>query len=140
MQEAIDLYVATIQGLTTERLDAETRAKADQRKAEDVRSSITIPARFLTAFSPKIGSKWTEQVKLTEKYKSEVSRLEAALTRKKSELERQSKLRSAPTSVKEEQLQGEVDKCMSLLKCSTCKLNLRTTVLTKCMHSRFLPF
>jgi len=140
MQEAIDLYVATIQSLTTEKLDAETRAKADQRKAEDVRSSITMPTRFLTAFFLKICSKWTEQVKLTEKYKSEVSRLEATLTRKKSELERQNKVRSTPTSVKEAQLQGEVDKCMSLLKCSTCKLNLRTTVLTKCMHSRLLPF
>lgn len=57
--------------------------------------------------------------------------------RKKSELERQGKTRSAPASVKEAQLQGEVDKCMSLLKCSTCSLNLRTTVLTKCMHSKF---
>jgi len=37
MQEAIDLYIVTIQSLTTEKLDAETRAKADQRKAEDVR-------------------------------------------------------------------------------------------------------
>ena len=139
MQEAIDLYVVSIQTLTAEKLDAETRAKADQRKAEDVRSSTTMPTRFLTSF-PKIGSKWTEQVKLTERYKSEVSRLEAALARRKSELERQSKARSAPTSVKEAQLQGEVDKCMSLLKCSTCKLNLRTTVLTKCMHSKFFLF
>ena len=88
---------------------------------------------------PKIGSKWIEQVKLVEKYKSEVSRLGGLLTRKKLELERQGKARSAPTSVKEAQLQGEVDKCMSLLKCSTCRLNLRTTVLTKCMHSEFFP-
>jgi len=117
MQEAIDVYVATIQGLTTEKGDLDTRSKADQRKAED------------------IGLKWTEQVKLTDKYKSEVSRLEATLARKKSELDRQSKVKGAPTSVKEAQLQGEVDKCMSLLKCSTCKLNLRTTVLTKCMHT-----
>jgi len=92
------------------------------------------------AFVSQVGSKWTEQVKLTEKYKSEVSKLEGTLARRKSESERLSKARSAPTSVKEAQLQGEVDKCMSLLKCSTCKLNLRTTVLTKCMHSRFSPF
>jgi len=135
MQEAIDSYVANVQGLTTEKLDLETRSKADQRKAEDVRSPTTLSAQLLTLL--KLGSKWTEQVKLTEKYKSEVSRLEGALARKKSELERQSKIRSAPTSVKGAQLQGEVDKCMSLLKCSTCKLNLRTTVLTKCMHSGF---
>jgi len=140
MQEAIDFYVTAVQGLTTEKLDLETRSKADQRKAEDVRLPIALCTQLLMFLFPKLGSKWTEQVKLTEKYKSEVSRLEAALGRKKSELERQSKIRSAPTSVKEAQLQGEVDKCMSLLKCSTCKLNLRTTVLTKCMHSGFLAF
>ena len=137
MQEAIERYVTHVQCLSTEKLECETRSKADQRKAEDVRFTTTLCAQLLTLFSPKLGSRWTEQVKLTEKYKSEVSRLEGVLARKKSELERQSKIRSAPTSVKEAQLQGEVDKCMSLLKCSTCKLNLRTTVLTKCMHSEF---
>jgi len=137
MQEAIDLYRGKYHDLSTEKLDLETRSKADQRKADDVRFSTTLRAQLLTSLLSKLGSKWTEQVKLTEKYKSEVSRLESTLARKKSELERQSKIRSAPTSVKEAQLQGEVDKCMSLLKCSTCKLNLRTTVLTKCMHSGF---
>jgi len=117
MQEAIDMHVLSIQNLMTEKHDYENRCRGEQRKAED------------------IGSKWTEQVKLAEKYKSEVSRLEGLLARRKLELERQGKSRSAPTSVKEAQLQGEVDKCMSLLKCSTCRLNLRTTVLTKCMHT-----
>ena len=139
MQEALDMHVGIIQGLTSEKLDLEIRSKTDRGKAEDVRFPTTVSARFLMFLFRKIGSKWTEQVKLTEKYKSEVSKLEAALVRRKSELERQSKTRSAPTSVKEAQLQGEVDKCMSLLKCSTCKLNLRTTVLTKCMHSKFFP-
>jgi len=137
MQEAIDFHVTTLQGLATEKLDFETRAKAEQKRAEDVRLPAIVCSRFLTRLIPKIGSKWTEQVKLTEKYKSEVSRLEGALARKMSELERQGKIRSTPGSAKEAQLQGEVDKCMSLLKCSTCRLNLRTTVLTKCMHSRF---
>ena len=140
MQESLDLHVSTIQALVTEKADLETRSKADQRKAEDVRPSTTMCTQLLTSFFPKLGSKWTEQVKLAEKYKSEVSRLEGALAKKMSELVRQSKARSAPTSVKEAQLQGEVDKCMSLLKCSTCRLNLRTTVLTKCMHSEFFTF
>ena len=140
MQETMDLQVSTIQSVTTAKLDFETRSKADQRKADDVRPLIPVPKRFLTPLSSQIASKWTEQVKLTERYKSEVSRLEAALARKKSEMERQGKVRGAPTSVREAQLQGEVDKCMSLLKCSTCKLNLRTTILTKCMHSGFFLF
>lgn len=117
MQEAIDMHILSLQNVMTERTDFESRYRGEQKKAED------------------IGSKWIEQVKLVEKYKSEVSRLGGLLTRKKLELERQGKARSAPTSVKEAQLQGEVDKCMSLLKCSTCRLNLRTTVLTKCMHT-----
>ena len=137
MQEAIDMHVVSLQKLMTEKQELDQHHRAEQRKAEDVRPSILAPTRFCDALSSKIISKWTEQVKLTEKYKSEVSRLEGLLTRKKSELERQGKARSAPTSVKEAQLQGEVDKCMSLLKCSTCRLNLRTTVLTKCMHSGF---
>ena len=37
MQEALDLHVANVQSLITEKLDFETRSKADQRKAEDVR-------------------------------------------------------------------------------------------------------
>ncbi|KAI9511166.1 BRE1 E3 ubiquitin ligase-domain-containing protein [Russula earlei] len=40
-----------------------------------------------------------------------------------------------PLSHKEVQLQKEVDKCMSILKCSTCKQNMRSTVLTKCLHT-----
>ena len=130
------MHVVSLQKLMTEKQELEQHHKAEQRKAEDVRVSAVVRAPFFDSF-PKIVSRWTEQVKLTEKYKSEVSRLEGLLTRKKSELERQGKTRSAPTSVKEAQLQGEVDKCMSLLKCSICRLNLRTTVLTKCMHSRF---
>lgn len=138
MQEAIDIHIASLQKLMTEKQELEQHHKAEQRRAEDVNFVLVSHTRgFLTPSSSKIVSKWTEQVKFTEKYKSEVSRLEGLLTRKKSELERQGKARSAPASVKEAQLQGEVDKCMSLLKCSTCRLNLRTTVLTKCMHSTF---
>lgn len=139
MQEAIDIHIASLQKVMTEKQELDQHHKAEQRKAEDVRLPTVACVWFLTAFC-KIASKWTEQVKLAEKYRSEVSRLEGLLARKKSELERQGKARSAPTSVKEAQLQGEVDKCMSLLKCSTCRLNLRTTVLTKCMHSGFPLF
>ncbi|KAI0733141.1 BRE1-domain-containing protein [Fomitopsis betulina] len=43
--------------------------------------------------------------------------------------------RSASSGTREAQLQEEVDKCMSILKCSTCKQRMRNTVITKCMHS-----
>ena len=140
VQESVDRHVLSLQKLMTEKQELDQHHKAEQRRAEDVRFSTIKFNGFLMPPSSQIVSKWTEQVKLTEKYKSEVSRLEGLLTRKKSELDRQGKARSTPTSVKEAQLQGEVDKCMSLLKCSTCRLNLRTTVLTKCMHSGLLLF
>ncbi|KAI0001315.1 BRE1-domain-containing protein [Russula compacta] len=40
-----------------------------------------------------------------------------------------------PSSQKEAQLQKEVDKCMSILKCSTCRQDMRSTILTKCLHT-----
>jgi E3 ubiquitin-protein ligase BRE1 len=62
--------------------------------------------------------------------------------------------KAIPSSQKEAQLQKEVDKCMvrtkavrwarpdlcrlqSILKCSTCRQNMRSTILTKCLHSAF---
>ncbi|KAI5123044.1 hypothetical protein M0805_000480 [Coniferiporia weirii] len=40
-----------------------------------------------------------------------------------------------PSSERESRLQKEVDKCMRILKCSTCQNAMRDTVITKCMHS-----
>ncbi|KAI0093033.1 BRE1-domain-containing protein [Irpex rosettiformis] len=71
-----------------------------------------------------------------------VVKLEETLNKKLKEVDRQSaKLKTSVTNqsisgtAREAQLQSEVDKCMSLLKCSTCKMNMRNTVITKCMHS-----
>ncbi|KAN0112027.1 BRE1 E3 ubiquitin ligase domain containing protein [Russula decolorans] len=53
-------------------------------------------------------------------------------------IERQRKageIKPIPSSQKEAQLQKEVDKCMSVLKCSTCRQNMRSTILTKCLHT-----
>jgi E3 ubiquitin-protein ligase BRE1 len=41
---------------------------------------------------------------------------------------------SNPGRTREQELQNEVDKCMVILKCSTCKMRMRNTVITKCMH------
>jgi E3 ubiquitin-protein ligase BRE1 len=78
-----------------------------------------------------------------DKRKSEVRRLEEDVARLRKEAERQAqKARTtasvaAPTpgSSRELDLQNEVDKCMSILKCSTCRMRMRNTVITKCMHS-----
>jgi len=38
-------------------------------------------------------------------------------------------------TTREMDLEQKYDKCMKLLRCSTCKQGLRSHVLTKCMHS-----
>ena len=94
-----------------------------------------------------------------------VIKLEDSLNKKLKEVDRQSvKLKTSVANqgisgtAREAQLQSEVDKCMvrsdqnrqgdrymvliayilqSLLKCSTCKMNMRNTVITKCMHCMY---
>ncbi|KZP34223.1 BRE1-domain-containing protein [Athelia psychrophila] len=44
-------------------------------------------------------------------------------------------LSTGTSSQKEAGLQAEIDKLMALLKCSTCKMHMRSTVITKCMHT-----
>ncbi|KAI9456516.1 BRE1 E3 ubiquitin ligase-domain-containing protein, partial [Lactarius psammicola] len=69
---------------------------------------------------------------------SELKKMQEALAVANITIERQRKggeTKATPSSQKEAQLQREVDKCMSILKCSTCKQNMRSTVLTKCLHT-----
>ncbi|OCH92316.1 BRE1-domain-containing protein [Obba rivulosa] len=77
-----------------------------------------------------------------ERRRNELRKAEENLVRSRKEAERQSaKLKASSNmlnstaSSREAQLQQEVDKCMSILKCSTCRINMRNTVITKCMHS-----
>ncbi|KAJ8462214.1 hypothetical protein ONZ51_g11039 [Trametes cubensis] len=75
-----------------------------------------------------------------DKKRAELRKLEESLLKAKRDVEKQatkykSMSGSSSSNAREAELQSEVDKCMSLLKCSTCKMNLRNTVITKCMHS-----
>ncbi|KAH9176744.1 hypothetical protein EDB89DRAFT_98174 [Lactarius sanguifluus] len=90
-------------------------------------------------------TKTDNTLKIVEDKRRDISDLTSEL-RKTQELlaianftiERQRKggdIKAIPSSQKESQLQREVDKCMSILKCSTCKQNMRSTVLTKCLHT-----
>ncbi|OJT06362.1 E3 ubiquitin-protein ligase BRE1 [Trametes pubescens] len=87
----------------------------------------------------EIRTAWTEQSVAIEKKRAELRKLEESLIKSKKDTEKQAtKLKSMSTSsgnAKEAELQNEIDKCMSLLKCSTCHMNMRNTVITKCMHS-----
>lgn len=113
---------------------------------------------FLMLF--QIRTAWTEQSAAIEKKRAELRKLEESLIKSKKDTEKQAtKLKSMSTSsgnAKEAELQSEIDKCMvrrpigsslcvmrltssqSLLKCSTCHMNMRNTVITKCMHCKSL--
>ncbi|EKM54415.1 uncharacterized protein PHACADRAFT_258246 [Phanerochaete carnosa HHB-10118-sp] len=74
--------------------------------------------------------------------RQELIKQEEVLLKKKKEAEKHTaKVKASAnnhassTSVRESELQGEVEKCMTILKCSTCRMNMRNTVITKCMHS-----
>ena len=94
---------------------------------------------------------------------TELRKTQEALSLANLAIERQGKAgesKGIPSSQKESQLQKEVDKCMvgtkcssivgqarpdlchlqSILKCSTCKQNMRSTILTKCLHSAFSSY
>jgi len=81
-----------------------------------------------------------EREKTLTKDRSELRKLGEALLRMKKDLEKQLAARAkaitpGSASQREAELQSEVDKCMTVLKCSTCKMHMRNTVITKCMHS-----
>jgi E3 ubiquitin-protein ligase BRE1 len=76
-----------------------------------------------------------------EKQRADLRHAEEDALRAKKDAERASDKAKASAaravgtgSSREAELQGEVDKCMSILKCSTCRMRMRNTVITKCMH------
>jgi E3 ubiquitin-protein ligase BRE1 len=97
-----------------------------------------------------------EREKVLSKDRSDLRKLGEALLKSKKEVEKQLAARAkaiipGSASQREAELQSEVDKCMvrlcmvylhnhqlrqlqSVLKCSTCKMHMRNTVITKCMH------
>ncbi|KAJ3553638.1 hypothetical protein NM688_g3503 [Phlebia brevispora] len=84
------------------------------------------------------------EVDLKQK-REELRHMEENIARSKKEAERHaakmktsSQHHSASPNSREAELQSEVDKCMDILKCSTCRQNMRNTVITKCMHKTAL--
>ncbi|KAI0071770.1 BRE1-domain-containing protein [Panus rudis PR-1116 ss-1] len=69
------------------------------------------------------------------KAEEELVRARKAVEKEAAKLKASQKAHSGSSTAREAQLQSEIDKCMTLLQCSTCKMNMRNTVITKCMHS-----
>jgi len=80
-----------------------------------------------------------EQERSLDKRRAGLRKAEEDHVRSVKEVDRQlSKLKVASTgtaSQKEAALQEEIEKFMAILKCSTCKMQMRNTVILKCMHS-----
>ncbi|KAF9454051.1 BRE1-domain-containing protein [Macrolepiota fuliginosa MF-IS2] len=64
--------------------------------------------------------------------KTELRQLEDSLIRARKEMERQTTKMKDSGSTAES---SDVENLKSLLKCSTCRINFRSTVITKCMHT-----
>ncbi|KAG8690438.1 E3 ubiquitin-protein ligase bre1 [Ceratobasidium sp. 395] len=67
-----------------------------------------------------------------------VAKHQEEMTRAQDEAKRAMAAKNAaagPLSVREQELQVENEKLMTLLRCSTCKLNFKSHVLLKCMHT-----
>ncbi|EPQ57301.1 hypothetical protein GLOTRDRAFT_137657 [Gloeophyllum trabeum ATCC 11539] len=129
-RKIVQKYGPEIHRLTDQLKDYELKLEAEKTKA----------AQCKTELKQILDKHYTQQ--------AELRRREEAIRRKEKEVERlqataQSKLRSLSSQggakgkehEREEELQGEVDKLMSVLKCSTCRQNMRNAVITKCMHS-----
>ncbi|KZT72126.1 hypothetical protein DAEQUDRAFT_705813 [Daedalea quercina L-15889] len=113
--------------------------KIDRMRKADLEA---IPSRMQAQKQAydKAASVLREQLEVLSRERAQLLSAEEAAWKAKKEAERQAakyKLTSqnANSSTREAQLQKEVDQCMSILKCSTCKQNMRNTVITKCMHS-----
>ena len=115
------------------------------------------PRSYSYAF-PQFEAALKDYVRDIGRRRQDLLKIEESLLKKKKEAEKltakaKTMASSNPSSsnAKEVELQEEVDKCMvrilvilasnnsensaqSILKCSTCKQNMRNTVITKCMH------
>ena len=89
---------------------------------------------------------YAEHEQALERQRAELRKQDESLVRSKKEAEKLAakakvteKAYGGSSSSREAQLREEVDKCMTLLQCSTCKMNMRNTVITKCMHCKLVP-
>ncbi|KAI0789122.1 BRE1 E3 ubiquitin ligase-domain-containing protein [Abortiporus biennis] len=122
-RQAVEALKNRIDVLEADMAEWKHRAETERQRAEDMRLSLV------------------EQEKVFERKRADLRVLEEATLKTKKEAEKQAARSKALTQThgavgsRESELQAQVDKCMSLLQCSTCKERFRTTVITKCMHS-----
>ncbi|EIN11960.1 BRE1-domain-containing protein [Punctularia strigosozonata HHB-11173 SS5] len=119
-------------------------AEACLRQKEEIRVRLVALQQSAAENDRRLQSafgKVQEKDESLEKLKIELRKKEQALNSEKQQAEMEMAKAKAvtrssnPGKTREQELQNEVDKCMVILKCSTCKMRMRNTVITKCMHS-----
>ncbi|KAH9929494.1 BRE1-domain-containing protein [Epithele typhae] len=108
--------------LEMESAEWKIRAQGERKQVEEIRAAFQ------------------EHSQSAERKRAELRKFEESLLKSKKEADKQTaKLKSMSTTsgtdAREAELQEEVTKCMLLLKCSTCQMNMRNTVITKCLHT-----
>ncbi|CAL1706865.1 unnamed protein product [Somion occarium] len=124
LKNALEAQKGHVKLIEHEILTWKTRAEGERKRADDMRAMYIDREHTLE----RQRADFRKQEESLAKVKRETEKLNAKLRASE-------KSHSGSTSSREAQLREEVEKCMTLLQCSTCKMNMRNTVITKCMHS-----
>lgn len=134
-----------LHAMTSERDNWQKRALLEYREShagtrtiDDLQKQVSTMQQRLEALKDNAWAKdktVEDRAAALRKMEEDVARSKAETERLQAKLKAQVSYQSASSGTREAQLQSEIDKCMSILKCSTCKQNMRNTVITKCMHS-----
>ncbi|KAI0063713.1 hypothetical protein BV25DRAFT_1915177 [Artomyces pyxidatus] len=122
-EEIIKKLNGRIEELEAKATESQTKAAADEEEMRARRFEL---------------KKFDYLAILCQKENESARRENEQLSLQKKEADKQiaaAKARPLSTSQKEAELQKELEKCMSVLKCSTCRMNMRSTVLSKCLHT-----
>ncbi|TCD63440.1 E3 ubiquitin-protein ligase bre1 [Steccherinum ochraceum] len=110
------------------------RARIDSKMKwiESLRSTCT-------SYDQEVEKRRTQLMRKEESIKKKELEAERILAKAKEKFDKAALSLSSNASTREAELIKEVEQCMTLLQCSTCKSNMRTTIITKCMHTFCKP-
>jgi E3 ubiquitin-protein ligase BRE1 len=148
--KAIERLVDSERNLTAQVGDLEKEVVQWKRRAESAEFRVeeldreNVELKHAKSFADYLKEKHKQVIqgheKQMERKRADFWKCEEALLRYKKDAENsaaklQSLADSTMASQKETELEHEAGRLMSLLKCSTCKMRMRNTVIMKCMHT-----
>ncbi|KAH7929827.1 BRE1-domain-containing protein [Leucogyrophana mollusca] len=147
--KVIERLVESEKGLNAQVGDLEKETVVYRKALDDANKKIAALDRELSEWKHRADTEKTrfhdvrsyamEKAHGLKKKEAEAQKLDEELQRVKKEAERQTaqlkKANSAPSSQKEAELQNEINRLWGVVKCTACKQDMRSVVLTKCMHT-----